>query len=219
MTSASWLRMRGWFMNCKEFGKKLLWSNRGNIPVFTFIDCRKSWNTSIRIASVPVEIWTEYLPNASLECYQCKHKKKKATSWSESGRELYRKSDRRLSAKLVPTFEDRGCHVVNVTDPYGRILGFLDRSRYFFFQIAPQLYSRGWVDPVPDPLLRKSCSAGNRTRTSGSVVRNSDHQTKQRCNLKTCFTWQKIIFNSSVHFSLPSSQIMITRNIVKWWKC
>jgi hypothetical protein len=33
--------------------------------------------------------------------------------------------------KLVPTFADRGCHVVSVTDPYGRILWFLDRSRYF----------------------------------------------------------------------------------------
>ena len=32
-----------------------------------------------------------------------------------------------------------------------------------FFQVA-QLTSRGWVDPVPDPLLRKSGSAGNRTR-------------------------------------------------------
>jgi hypothetical protein len=40
-----------------------------------------------------------------------------------------------------------------------------------------QLYSRGWVDPVPDPLLlTKSGSAGNRTLTSGSVARNSDHQ-------------------------------------------
>jgi hypothetical protein len=28
-------------------------------------------------------------------------------------------------------FADKGCHVVSVTDPYGRILGFLDRSRYF----------------------------------------------------------------------------------------
>jgi hypothetical protein len=28
-------------------------------------------------------------------------------------------------------FGDKGCHVVSVTDPYGRILGFLDRSRYF----------------------------------------------------------------------------------------
>jgi hypothetical protein len=24
-------------------------------------------------------------------------------------------------------FEDKGCHVVRVTNPYGRILGFLDR--------------------------------------------------------------------------------------------
>jgi hypothetical protein len=38
---------------------------------------------------------------------------------------------------------------------YGRNLGFLDRSRYFF-QVAPQLYSRGWVDPVPDPQLRRN---------------------------------------------------------------
>jgi CBS-domain-containing membrane protein len=52
-------------------------------------------------------------------------------------------TDRRLSTKLVPTFAERGCHVVSVTDPYGRILGFLDRNRYFFFQVAPQLYSRG----------------------------------------------------------------------------
>jgi hypothetical protein len=72
--------------------------------------------------------------------------------------------DRRLSAKLALTFAYRGCHVVSVMDPYGRILGFLDRSRYFFFQLAPQLYSRGWVDPIPVPLLlRKSGSAGNRT--------------------------------------------------------
>jgi hypothetical protein len=28
------------------------------------------------------------------------------------------------------------------TDFNGRILGFLDRSRYSFFQVAPQLYSR-----------------------------------------------------------------------------
>jgi hypothetical protein len=70
-----------------------------------------------------------------------------------------------MSAKLVPTFADRGCRVVSATDPHGRILGFLDRSRYYFFRVAPQLYSRGWVDPVPDPLLlRKSGSAGNRTR-------------------------------------------------------
>jgi hypothetical protein len=62
--------------------------------------------------------------------------------------------------------------VVNVTYLYGSIIGFRDRSLYFFFQVAPQLYS----DPL---LLRKSGSAGNRTRTSGSVTRNSDHQTTE----------------------------------------
>jgi hypothetical protein len=40
-------------------------------------------------------------------------------------------------------FADRGCHVVSVTDPYGRILGFLDREPLLFYQVAPQLYSRG----------------------------------------------------------------------------
>jgi uncharacterized protein YcbK (DUF882 family) len=41
------------------------------------------------------------------------------------------------------------------------------------------------VDPVPDPLLlRKSGSAGNRTRTSGSVARNSDHYLTEAALLK-----------------------------------
>jgi hypothetical protein len=39
-----------------------------------------------------------------------------------------------LYRQFVPTFADRGCHVVSVTDPYADILGFLDRSLYFFFQ-------------------------------------------------------------------------------------
>jgi hypothetical protein len=77
--------------------------------------------------------------------------------------------------KLVPTFADRGRRVVGATDTYGRNLGFLNRSRYSFFQVARQLYSRGWVKPVPDPLLRKFGSDGNRTRTSESVARNADH--------------------------------------------
>jgi hypothetical protein len=62
-------------------------------------------------------------------------------------------------------FADRGCRVVSATDPHSRILGFQDRSQYCFFQVVSQLYSRGWVDPVPDPLfLSKSGSAGKRTR-------------------------------------------------------
>jgi hypothetical protein len=55
-----------------------------------------------------------------------------STPWSESASELYRPSDRRLSAKWLPNFADRVCHVVSVTDSYGLILVFLYRSRYFF---------------------------------------------------------------------------------------
>jgi hypothetical protein len=40
----------------------------------------------------------------------------------------------------VPTFADSGCHVVSMTDPYGRILGFLDRT-----EIALPFLSRLYV--------------------------------------------------------------------------
>jgi hypothetical protein len=59
-------------------------------------------------------------------------KKKRTNPWPESANELYRPSDRRLSAKLVPTFVDRRCHVVSVTDSYGRILDFLDLEPLLF---------------------------------------------------------------------------------------
>jgi CBS-domain-containing membrane protein len=39
---------------------------------------------------------------------------------------------RERTEKLMPTFADRGCHVVSVTDPYGRILGFLDSVQIKF---------------------------------------------------------------------------------------
>jgi hypothetical protein len=65
------------------------------------------------------------------------------TPWPESASELYQPSDPSLLAKLVTCSSNRGCRVVSVTDPYGRNLGFLDRSRYFFFKVAPRVYSRG----------------------------------------------------------------------------
>jgi hypothetical protein len=105
------------------------------------------------------------------------NKQQNSVAWV---RERTRPTERpRLSAKLVPS----------VTDSYGRILGFLDRSRYFSFQVAPQLYSRGWVYPVPDALLlRRSDSAGNRTRTSGSVARNCVQNIIYTLQL-SCLVW------------------------------
>jgi hypothetical protein len=48
-----------------------------------------------------------------------------------------------LVGEVSAKFADTGYHVVSVVDPYDRILGYLEWSRYFFFQVAPQLYSRG----------------------------------------------------------------------------
>jgi hypothetical protein len=36
-----------------------------------------------------------------------------------------------LLGEVIAKFADKGCHVVSVTGSYARILGFLDRSRYF----------------------------------------------------------------------------------------
>jgi hypothetical protein len=45
---------------------------------------------------------------------------------------------------LVGEISANSCRqkVVSATDPYGSNLGFLDWSRYFFFQVALQMYSR-----------------------------------------------------------------------------
>jgi hypothetical protein len=86
-------------------------------------------------------------------------------------------------------------------DPYGRILGFLHRSRCFSIQVASQLYSQGWMCPVPDPLLlRKSGSAGNRIRTSGSVAKNSDHYTTKAVSTKIFFFFRIL---SQLHPDIP----------------
>jgi hypothetical protein len=69
------------------------------------------------------------------DCWSFEHVTKmlitKKTPWSEYTNKLYRPSDLRLSAKWLSTFADRGCHVISLTDPYGRILDILNRSLYF----------------------------------------------------------------------------------------
>jgi hypothetical protein len=81
-------------------------------------------------------------PSAQLPTsFRCKKKRTNSVAW---GRE-----------RTIPT--ERPPFVGQVSDnvcgttwsawriPYGRNFGFLDRSRYFFFKEAPQLYSRGWI--------------------------------------------------------------------------
>jgi hypothetical protein len=59
--------------------------------------------------------------------------------------------ERTIPTELTPLFGEvsvnfcgyRGVAYSARQIPYGRNLYFLDRSRYFFLQVAPQLYSRG----------------------------------------------------------------------------
>jgi hypothetical protein len=87
----------------------------------------------------------------------------KQTPWSESASELYRPSDRRFSAKWLPTFADKGCHVVSVTNPYGRCTHEAECTPFQTHYLFSFFFS-------PPP--RKSGSAGNRTRASESVAKN-----------------------------------------------
>jgi hypothetical protein len=80
---------------------------------------------------------------------------------------LYRPSNHRFVAMLVPSIADR---VVSSGQRNGSPKPYSRLSRQeplLFYQVAPQLYSRGCVDPVPDQLLLRKCgSAGNRTPIS-----------------------------------------------------
>jgi hypothetical protein len=90
-----------------------------------------------------------------------KSKQTKQTPWPESTNDLCRPSDRRLSAKLMPTFVDRG---VSRSQRCRFSLGFLDRSRYFSFQEAERTpfqthcFSENQADPrlEPRPLTTKA---------------------------------------------------------------
>jgi hypothetical protein len=104
----------------------LLWPYRQSDKTNTKPESWKAPNmcrVGVLIQPIHQQRWYRYLPRLFTPL--------KKTPWSETASELYWQSDRRLSAKWLPTFADRGCHVVSVTDPYGRILGFLDRSCSF----------------------------------------------------------------------------------------
>jgi hypothetical protein len=74
-----------------------------------------------------------------------------------------------LSAQLLPTFADRECHVFNVTDPYGRNLSYLDRSRYFFFEVAPQFVLMRVSEP--------------RTTTTTTTTKNNNNNNNSKKNV------------------------------------
>ena len=51
---------------------------------------------------------------------------------------------------------------------------FLNMILYFSYQIATQLFSRGWVDPVPDPILPEKFLKFSRESNPGPLEWQSD---------------------------------------------
>jgi hypothetical protein len=87
---------------------------------------------------------------------------------------------------LVPTSVDRGVSRVQCGGTLTAInLSFLDRSPCSFFQVAPQLCSRGWVDPVPDPQVLRKSVRGIELGTSGFAARRSA-QWHTVTNIRSC---------------------------------
>jgi hypothetical protein len=78
---------------------------------------------------------------------------------------------------LVPTFVDRELSRGQRGGTSTAVrLGFLDWSRYVFFQVAPQSSSRGWVAPFQTQHHSENLVALRiESWSSGSVARNSDH--------------------------------------------
>jgi hypothetical protein len=114
---------------------------------------------------------------------------------------LVRTSDRRSSAKLVPTFANSGCRVVNAADFPAINLGFLDGSHSFSIQVAPQF----------SLLLRKSGSTRNRTTFVKTVQLDTSATSKFRVQeLLEPHAWK------SVHYSQIMSQNCFKSLRITW---
>jgi hypothetical protein len=92
----------------------------------------------------------------------------------ESAIGLYRSSDRRRSAKLVPTLADRGCNLVSATNPSDRNFYFLGLEPLLFLPSCSSIvHEAEWTPFQTHCCSEISVNAGNRNPVL--VARNSDH--------------------------------------------
>jgi hypothetical protein len=103
--------------------------------------------------------------------------------------------------------------VVSLTDPYGRNLGFLGRSRYFFFQISPQLYYKAEWTPFQthcfsENLIAPGIEPGPLNLLSGILTTRPQRRSNN-----------KIIFGSVVLYmvrvvSKENRRLVLSRNSI-----
>jgi hypothetical protein len=145
--------------------------------------CSHSCSLAKAVVSSPVysdDTWQW----VSMHEYVCKHARTRGKYSLSTCRiqllgahEKYAHKKKVLYKQLCAKTKFRGLsHVVTVTDPYGRILGFLDRSPLHFLSSRSSIVLTTLSGPRSRPLfLRKSGNGVKRTRASESVAKNSDH--------------------------------------------
>jgi hypothetical protein len=79
-----------------------------------FMELSPSWETSSSAAQELNTLWNPNVYYSVQKSLPVVPKKLNSTPWSEYASEPYWPSYRRLSVKWLPTFVDRGCHVVSV---------------------------------------------------------------------------------------------------------
>jgi hypothetical protein len=93
--------------------------------------------------------------------------------------------------------------MVSATDPYGRNLGFLDRSRYFFFEVEEDYQTTEAVYFLLYNIHTFSlCLTGN-TILLRSVARNTDHQTTEEVYflLHNIYKFNSCLTGNTIHLS------------------
>ena len=110
---------------------------------------------------------------------------------------------------------------------------FLNRIRYCSYQVATQLYSRGRVDPVPDPILPEKILGYSRESNPGPLGWQSDMLTTIPNRQSTIYTWifrayffwnlgkknwgESIIWNK-VGTALPPTNDPVTLVLLGFWR-
>jgi hypothetical protein len=99
------------------------------------------------------------------------------TSWPYSSNELYRPSDRCLSAKLVPNFAGTACCMVSATNSHGHYSGFSRPEPLLFHSSSSSIVLTRLSGPCsrPPTSQKNLVEPGIEPGTSVSVATNSDH--------------------------------------------
>ena len=162
-----------WSLICAQKWNNCLRPPRTPIPLNYFgmkyiysilADLARHWRDSISLSHVPYHVHRIFhcIPTDFGIYYDML---KNLYSFSLLYKNIFKKKSVALQLRRAKT-DWSGCCQMAVQGtlwlakryPSTLISVFLTGFRYFSYQVATQLSSRGWVDPVPDPILPKKNS-------------------------------------------------------------